>query len=99
VATIEMVYVLSSLLDAVGYDPPRQELHVRFRAAATYVYSGVPEHVYRELLDAGSKGGFFSNVVKPSYPAASSDQPRRKRELSESSVSSSRTRSTRHAPM
>jgi len=38
-----MVFVL----EAVGYDPPRQELHVRF------------------LLVAGSKGGFFGNVVKP----------------------------------
>ena len=42
---------------------------MRFRDGATYVYFGVPEQVYRELLEAGSKGGFFANVIKPGYAA------------------------------
>ena len=40
---------------------------MRFRASGTYVYSDVPAEVYRELLEAGSKGGYVSNVIKPSY--------------------------------
>jgi hypothetical protein len=66
-ATVEMVLVLSSVLEAVGFDRGHGELHVRFRSGETYVYSEVPERVYRELLEAGSKGGFFTNVVKPAY--------------------------------
>ena len=65
--TVETVFVLSSALEAVGFDAERAELHVRFKGGATYVYSDVPDHVYRELLEAGSKGGFVANVVKPNY--------------------------------
>ena len=66
-ANLDMVGVLSSSIDAVGYDARRRELHVRFRESGPYVYSDVPEHVYRELLEAGSKGGYVNNVVKPAY--------------------------------
>src|SRR5262245_35829993 len=68
VPTVEMVFVISSVLQAVGFDAERGALHVRFRNGSTYVYSGVPERVYRELLQPGSKGGFSTNVVKPSDP-------------------------------
>jgi predicted DCC family thiol-disulfide oxidoreductase YuxK len=66
-ATVPMVLVISSVLEAVGFDPDRSELHVRFRNGGTYVYSDVPERVFRELLEAGSKGGFLANVIKPGY--------------------------------
>jgi hypothetical protein len=66
-AAVEMVLVISSVLEAVGFDPDHGELHVRFRDGGTYVYAGVPERVFRELLEAGSKGGFFANVIKPGY--------------------------------
>ena len=66
-----MVFALSPALEAVGFDRERSELHARFRDGATYVYSDVPGQVYRELLEAGSKGGFFANVIKPGYATAS----------------------------
>lgn len=65
--TVPMVLVISSVLEAVGFDAERSELHVRFRDGGTYVYADVPERVFRELLEAGSKGGFFANVIKPGY--------------------------------
>jgi hypothetical protein len=42
---------------------------VLFRDGGTSVYSDVPEQVYRELLEAESKGGFFVNVIQPGYAA------------------------------
>ena len=69
VPTVELVFVRSSALDAVGFDRERSELHVRFPDGGTYVYSDVPEQVHRELLEAESKGGFFVNVIQPGYAA------------------------------
>ena len=64
---VDMVFVLSTAIEAIGYDQRRRELHVRFRETGTYVYSDVPEAVYAGFLRADSKGSYVNDLVKPYY--------------------------------
>ena len=60
-------HVDSSNLQSVGYDPINQILEVEFRSGDIYVYYGVPEVVYRELMAAQSHGRFFSAQIRLNY--------------------------------
>lgn len=61
------VPVVSSNLRSVGYDPATRVLEVEFHGGGIYQYFGVPEHVYRGLTSAGSKGGYLADHVKGVY--------------------------------
>lgn len=63
---MNMIPVDSSNLESVGYD--NGTLYVHFHSGGTYSYSGVPEPVYHELMNAASKGEYFSAYIKNSYP-------------------------------
>lgn len=63
----EMLYVDSSNLDQVGYETDQMELHVIFKDGSLYVYHGVPEHIFDELLNAPSKGSYLNREVKGVY--------------------------------
>lgn len=66
---VEMNYVQSSNVECVGYDPEFMELHIRFvDSAPTYVYLGVPQQVFDEMMAAPSKGSFLNQCVKNVYP-------------------------------
>ena len=53
----EMHYVDSSHIEAIGYDPTTQELHVQFlKSGETYVYYNVEEWMYHDMMQADSKG-------------------------------------------
>ncbi len=67
--TPKMRSVASSAIELVGYDDTDSALHVVYTGGATYVYRGVPPHVYDQLMAAESKGSFINRVVKPNYPA------------------------------
>ena len=67
---VEMTYVDSSNIEAVGYDDAAEELHVRFLTGATYVYHGVPRHIFDDLVAAPSKGSFLNREVKGVYAFA-----------------------------
>ena len=60
-------HVTSSILEAVAYDPAERRLRIRFRSGAIYEYDGVPSVIYEELLAAPSKGGYFSEYIRPDY--------------------------------
>lgn len=65
---VEMVFVQSSNIDAVGYDETAGELHVRFKSSmATYVYQGVPPDVHARMMLSPSKGQFHSLEIKNVY--------------------------------
>lgn len=67
----EMNYVDSSNIEAVGHDPHTLELHVRFvKSGETYVYYGVEEWVFQELMRADSKGIYLNANIKPHYQCA-----------------------------
>lgn len=59
--------VESSSLDAVGYDPARKRLYVRFRSGYTYAYDEVAKSVFDDLLTADSKGRFLNQEIKGAY--------------------------------
>lgn len=63
-ASPEMLFVDSSNIEAVGYDPDARELHVRFTSGTVYVYFDVDEYLYQELLRADSKGSYFNREIK-----------------------------------
>lgn len=64
----KMEFVDSSNIEAIGYDSDNQELHVRFlKSGETYVYYGVDEWVFQEVMQADSKGAYLNNNIKERY--------------------------------
>ncbi len=59
--------VESSNIAAIGYDATEEELHVRFNTGSEYVYFDVPEKIYNDFMDAGSKGRYFATTIKSVY--------------------------------
>ena len=64
---LEMIYVDSSNIEAIGYDETAQELHVRFLSGDMYAYHSVPRDIYDALMNAPSKGSFLNREVKGVY--------------------------------
>lgn len=63
-----MVAVLSSSIAAVGYDDEAWVLLVRFREGGhTYRYEGVPRSVFDGMLQASSKGRYFTDAIRDQY--------------------------------
>lgn len=60
-----MTPVDSTNLESVGYDGTN--LFVRFKNGSIYVYIHVPESLYRELLNAKSKGKFLGKYIKGDF--------------------------------
>ena len=58
----------STTLTAVAYDDRRGELQLDFFDAARYVYSGVAPELFRDLLNASSKGSFFNRYIRGRFP-------------------------------
>lgn len=64
----EMHYIDSSNIEAIGYDPAMQELHVRFlKSGETYAYYNVEEWVFDEMMQADSKGAYLGANIKGRY--------------------------------
>lgn len=59
--------VSSSNLASVGYDPATCTLEVEFNSGRVYQYFDVPEHIYQELMSAGSVGSYFSRSIRNSF--------------------------------
>ncbi len=64
---MQLVTVNSAMLYAVGYDEQAQTLDVVFNTGGIYRYTGVPPHVYNELLQASSKGRYMQEEVLGRY--------------------------------
>jgi KTSC domain len=62
-----MVFVRSSALRAVAYDPSTKELQIRFCSGTSYVYENVPATVHAALMAADSKGTFFFEHIRETY--------------------------------
>jgi KTSC domain len=66
---LTMRRVDSTSVAALGYNPERRELYVRFKSSSRlYIYIGVPPSTFEQLRAADSKGRFVNEVVKPRYP-------------------------------
>lgn len=57
----------SSNLVSVGYDSDSLTLEIEFKGDRVYQYFDVPETLYQELMQASSKGTFFSENVRDQY--------------------------------
>ena len=61
---VEMVYVESSNLQAIGYDEIQQILYIEFKKSGTYQYFGVDKSIYDGYFSAVSIGKYFGQMVK-----------------------------------
>ena len=77
VSRIRREPVESRALAAVGYSRRLRVLEVEFRRGGTYRYLDVPWPVYRDLLAAESKAGFYNRNVRGKYRSVYV-RPRRK---------------------
>ena len=59
-----MIPVESSQIAAIGHDPRRNELKVRFKNGGTYLYRNVTHAEFENLRQAESVGSFFSMTFK-----------------------------------
>lgn len=64
---MERYSVASSNIASIGYDAPTQTLEVEFLSGTIYQYYGVPENMYDQLMQAGSKGRFLNTYIKNAY--------------------------------
>ena len=61
---VEMIYVESSNLQAVGFDESQNSLFVEFKKSGTYQYFNVDKSIFDGMLIADSKGKYFDQYVK-----------------------------------
>jgi KTSC domain-containing protein len=59
--------VQSSGLAAVGYSKRRHILEIEFTNGTVYRYVDVPPSVYRDLMSAESKTGYYALHIKRNY--------------------------------
>ncbi|HEY0661394.1 MAG TPA: KTSC domain-containing protein [Lysobacter sp.] len=65
---MEMIRVASSAISAIGYDPATRQMKIRFVQGHTYDFCGVPEKVFKRLLNARSKGSYYNEHIRDRYP-------------------------------
>jgi hypothetical protein len=58
----------SSAVASIGYDPRAKALDIEYAGGAVYRYYPVPDRVYRQLLQADSKGRFVNFRIRDAYP-------------------------------
>jgi hypothetical protein len=61
----EMTHVTSTAIRAVGYDDGT--LRVEFHSGKIYDHPNVPYSVYAGLMEATSKGRYYSNHIRGRY--------------------------------
>jgi KTSC domain len=62
-----MIYVNSSAIRAVDYNPRTLDLRVMFTTGLTYTYVGVPAWKYANLIAASSIGQYFNNHIRDQH--------------------------------
>jgi hypothetical protein len=65
---MQRVLVQSTTLASAGHDARAAVLELQFCNGAVYQYFHVPRRVYRDLLWAQSKGGYFNHNIRGRYP-------------------------------
>jgi len=65
---VEYKSVESSTIRTIGYDAELELLEITFNSGATYRYTGVPATIANTLLNAESKGSYFSVNIRSNYP-------------------------------
>jgi hypothetical protein len=60
-----LTYVSSSAIRAIGYDG--HTLVVVFHNSGRYDHPGVPEYIYRDLMNSYSKGSYYNEHIRGRY--------------------------------
>lgn len=66
--TLGRVRLASTTVTAAAYSDSSRQLELEFGDGTRYVYSGVTERLYRNLLHAVSKGTFFNQYIRGHFP-------------------------------
>jgi hypothetical protein len=72
-----MPFMESSAVSFIHYDEAAAELHVEFTNGRAYVYYGVPQRIYKDLLKAPSAGAAFNATIRDRYRYRRSVSPLR----------------------
>lgn len=61
-------YVESSMITSIGYDNNSATLEIEFKnGGAVWEYYDVPEYIWYEFINSGSKGKYFHANIKNKY--------------------------------
>ncbi len=73
---MELVTVESGAIHAIGYDGENGILEIIFNTGRIYQFIHVPPEQYRALRDAESKGRYFNENIRDTFPFWSLHSPR-----------------------
>jgi hypothetical protein len=62
---VRMLPVTSSQIKSVGY--ASNTLYVEFLKGGVYSYKDVPDNMFEDFMEVGSKGHFFANAIKGKF--------------------------------
>jgi hypothetical protein len=65
---IEMIPVVSSNVESIGYNEGTQILRVKFLNGGIYEYKNVPLVEFEQLNNASSVGSYFNRNIARNYP-------------------------------
>ncbi|MGA7807149.1 KTSC domain-containing protein [Bradyrhizobium sp.] len=65
----DMTPVKSSAIEAVGYDPDRRAMVIRFTGGDSYLHSGVSPDQHAKLLGADSIGTHYGKHFRNQFSA------------------------------
>lgn len=65
---IEMIPVVSSNVESIGYDESTQRLRVKFLTGAIYEYRNFPIMEFEQLKNASSVGSYLNRNIAKNYP-------------------------------
>ena len=59
--------VESSAIVSIGYAPDTKSLELEFVGGSVYRYRDVPADIHAALINAASKGAYFTSTIRPIY--------------------------------
>jgi hypothetical protein len=65
---MEREMISSSTVVSIGYDSQTETLEIEFRNGGIYQYYNVPQTIYQQLMESGSKGQFHHAYIRNAYP-------------------------------
>jgi hypothetical protein len=65
---IEMIPVVSSNIESIGYNEGTQILRVKFLNGAIYEYKNVPLIEFEQLKNTSSVGSYLNRNIARNYP-------------------------------
>jgi len=60
--------VESSNIRSIGYSPISRKMEIEFKGGSIYQYKGASANVYKNIMDAESKGKYFHKNIRYKLP-------------------------------